>query len=74
MSIASVLLTCVTVVEAVAVEVVVVVLLHGFILTTIIINFTVNETGVYILSQNFKIAPKRAERALKIFIFAPILC
>ena len=43
MSIASVLLTCVTVVEAVAVVVVVVVPLHGFILTTIIINFTVNE-------------------------------
>ena len=28
--------------------------------------------GVYILSLNFKIAPKHAESALKIFIFAPI--
>ena len=30
------------------------------------------RAGVYILSLNFIIAPKRVERALKIFIFAPI--
>ena len=30
------------------------------------------DTGVYILSLNFKIAPSHAECALKIFIFAPI--
>ena len=31
-----------------------------------------SSPGVYILSLNFKIAPSHAERALKIFIFAPI--
>ena len=38
------------------------------------IQFYPISAGVYILSLNFKFALKHAERALKIFIFAPILC
>ena len=52
-------------------------ILHGMVyilqLNMILNHDCINtDSGVYILSQNFKIAPEHAERALKIIIFAPI--